>query len=35
LGDALIAGVAHGLGAAVATRNQADFELQGIPTVTY
>jgi predicted nucleic acid-binding protein len=35
LGDALIAGAANSIGASVVTRNQADFDLQGIPTITY
>ena len=35
LADALIAGVAHGLGATVVTRNRPDFERQGIPTLSY
>lgn len=35
LGDALIAGVAHGLGATVVTRNSPDFERQGIPILSY
>jgi len=35
LGDALIAGVAHGLGATVVTRNRPDFERQEIPTLSY
>ncbi len=35
LGDALIAGIAADLGAAVVTRNRPDFERQGIPVLTY
>ena len=35
LGDALIAGAADSIGATIVTRNHADFELQGIPTITY
>jgi predicted nucleic acid-binding protein len=35
LGDALIAAVADGLGAAVVTRNVADFERQGIEVLSY
>jgi predicted nucleic acid-binding protein len=35
LGDALIAGVAHALGATVITRNRPDFDRQGIPTLDY
>ncbi len=35
LGDALIAAVAADLGATVVTRNRPDFELQGIPVLTY
>ena len=35
LADALIAGIAHTLGASVATRNRPDFERQGIPLLTY
>jgi predicted nucleic acid-binding protein len=35
LGDALIAGAASSIGATIVTRNGADFDLQGIPTITY
>jgi predicted nucleic acid-binding protein len=35
LGDALIGGAASSIGATIVTRNGADFELQGIPTMTY
>jgi predicted nucleic acid-binding protein len=35
LGDALIAAAAHSIGASIVTRNNTDFELQGIPTLTY
>jgi predicted nucleic acid-binding protein len=35
LGDALIAGVAVGLGATVVTRNPRDFERQGVPVLRY
>jgi predicted nucleic acid-binding protein len=35
LGDALIAGVAKGLGATIVTRNRPDFERQGAPVLTY
>ena len=35
LGDAMIAGTANSVGAVIVTRNHADFELQGIPTITY
>ena len=35
LGDALIAGVAADLGAAVVTRNRPDFERQGIEVLSY
>ena len=35
LGDALIAGVAVSLEAAVVTRNRPDFERQGVPILTY
>ena len=35
LGDALIAGAATSIHATIVTRNRADFELQGIPTITY
>lgn len=35
LGDALIAGAAISIGATVVTRDRADFDVQGIPTITY
>jgi predicted nucleic acid-binding protein len=35
LADALIAGIAHTLGATVVTRNRPDFERQGIAVLTY
>lgn len=35
LADALIAGVAQSVNAAVVTRNRPDFERQGIPVVAY
>jgi len=35
LADALIAGVAHVLGATVVSRNRPDFERQGISVLTY
>jgi len=34
-GDALIAGVAHELGATVVTRNSRDFTRQGVPVLEY
>jgi predicted nucleic acid-binding protein len=35
LGDAIIAGVAWSLGATVLTRNPRDFEIQGVPVISY
>ena len=35
LGDALIAGVARGLGATIVTRNRPDFERQGASVLAY
>jgi predicted nucleic acid-binding protein len=35
LADALTGGIAHDLGATVATRNRPDFERQGVPLLTY
>ena len=35
LGDALIAGVARGLGATIVTRNRPDFVRQGAPVLAY
>jgi predicted nucleic acid-binding protein len=35
LGDALIAGIAEGLGATIVTRNRPDFERQGVPVLSY
>ena len=35
LGDALVAGIASTLGAAVVTRNRPDFERQGVPVLSY
>jgi predicted nucleic acid-binding protein len=35
LADALIAGAAQSIDAVVVTRNSRDFEVQGIPTISY
>jgi predicted nucleic acid-binding protein len=35
LADALIAGAANSIGAAIVTRNRADYERQGLKTITY
>jgi predicted nucleic acid-binding protein len=35
LADAIIAGLAHELGATVVTRNPRDFEVQGVPVLAY